>query len=314
MIKKLLRQTTPRFVWDQEARWRLVQSSLDRLGYTVARKSDYYSPLPSVPRLRAKLDRWNRPSSLKGIRFEVKEMEARLSRLLSQYLAEFLALPPYEEMQAAGFGPGYTELDALTLYLMIRHLKPRRYIEIGSGLSTYYCSLAGAKNADENWPVSITCIEPNPFEKLNAIAGIEVIQKEVQDVEPAFFEQLRENDVLFIDSSHVLKIDGDVAFLYLEVLPSLERGSAIHIHDVPFPFNIPYPPEHWILETAWPVFWTEAMLLQAFLCFNDKFAIEMSTPLIRYFDEPFLKRNVPNYQSRDENPNAFSSLWLRRIV
>ena len=72
-------------------------------------------------------------------------MKTELSGLLSRYLEEFTAIPPYEQLEQVGYGPGYTAVDALTLYMMIRHLKPKRYVEVGSGLSTYYCSLAAAQ-------------------------------------------------------------------------------------------------------------------------------------------------------------------------
>jgi hypothetical protein len=152
----------------------------------------------------------------------------------------------------------------------------------------------------------MTCIEPHPFDKLRTIRGIQVLTKEVQDAEISFFQQLQENDILFIDSSHILRIDGDVPFLYLEVLPSLNAGVVIHIHDVPFPYNIPYPPQLWVFGQHWPMLWNEAMVLQALLCFNHKFKIAMSTPLIRYYDEGFLKSKIPFYETLEQNPNTFS--------
>jgi len=195
---------------------------------------------------------------------------------------------------------------------MIRYLKPKRYIEVGSGLSTYYCSLAAEKNASEGYPLQITCIEPFPYEKLYSIPGIQIIAKEVQDVELSLFEQLESNDVLFIDSTHIVKVDSDVPFLYLEVLPILKVGVTIHVHDIPFPYNVPYPAEDWIFKQLWPMLWNEAMLLQAFLLYNNSFTIELSTPMIRYFDEQFLKKNIPIYQSIAQNPQYFSSIWLKR--
>ena len=285
---------------------------MEKAGYTVARKSDYYSPLAPVSELKETFGRWNRPSTLAGVSYDLQGMKSMFADLLAQYLREFSALPTYGELQRVGFGPGYTAVDALTLYVMLRHLKPERYIEVGSGLSTYYCTLAAAKNAEEGHPLAITCIEPNPFEKLLAIPGIEVIEKQVQDVPTSVFERLRRDDVLFIDSSHILKLDGDVPFLYLEVLPRLNLGVVIQIHDVPFPYNIPYPPELWVFGHKWPLFWNEAMLVQAFLCFNRNFSVLMSTPLIRHTDEAFLRKQIPFYESVEENPNTFSALWLRR--
>ncbi len=289
------------------------RDSLEAAGFQVARTDDYYSPLPSVAQLKANAARWNRPSALLGVEYDLAGMKSSLTDLLACYLNEFLACPPYAEVQKMGFGPGYTAVDALTLYMMIRHLKPRRYIEVGSGVSTYYCNLAAQRNASEGHPLQITCIEPYPFEKLSSIPGIRVLPQKVEDVDPALFQELQENDVLFIDSSHILRVDGDVPFLYLEVLPAIRAGVVTHIHDIPFPFNFPYPPELWIFGQVWPMFWNEPMVLQAFLAFNKNFKICLSTPLIRYFDELFLKQSIPIYESVAQNPNAFSSIWLRRV-
>ena len=157
----------------------------------------------------------------------LRKWKSQFSDLLSRYLDEFSLIPPYATLQKVGFGPGYTAVDALTLYMMVRHLKPRRYIEVGSGISTYYCSVAAERNAKECHPLEITCIEPHPYDQLRTIPGIKVLAKEVQDAELSLFQQLQENDILFIDSSHILRIDGDVPFLYLEVLPTLNSGVVI---------------------------------------------------------------------------------------
>jgi hypothetical protein len=289
------------------------RGSLEAAGFQVARDKDYYSPLPSVARLRTNTSRWNRPSSLRGLEYDLAAMKSALAELLARYLDEFLTYPPYAQVQKMGFGPGYTAVDALTLYLMIRNLKPRKYMEVGSGVSTFYCSLAAQRNASEGHPLEMTCIEPYPSEKLSTIPGIRVLPRKVEDVEISLFQQLHENDVLFIDSSHILRVDGDVPFLYLEVLPVHHVGVVTHIHDIPYPYNFPYPPELWIFGQDWPMFWNEPMVLQAFLAFNKNFKISLSTPLIRYFDEAFLKQNIPIYESVAQNPNTFSSIWLRRI-
>jgi len=248
-----------------------------------------------------------------GIEYDLVTMKSNLGELLARYLDEFLTYPAYSQVQSMGFGPGYTAVDALTLYMMVRHLKPRRYIEVGSGVSTFYCNLAALRNASEGYPLEITCIEPYPYEKLSTIPGIRVLPQKVEDVDISMFQQLQENDVLFIDSSHILRVDGDVAFLFLEVLPMLNAGVMTHVHDIPYPYNFPYPPELWIFGQDWPMFWNEAMVLQAFLAFNRNFKISLSTPLIRHFDEAFLKERIPIYEPVAQTPNTFSSIWLERV-
>lgn len=285
------------------------------LGYNISKKTDYYSPLPTLSNIQKNKARWDKPSPMNGISYDVSKYKLSLQQLVSKYGEEFNALASYEDNKLLGFGPGYTELDAYVLYMMIRAIKPKRYFEVGSGLSTYYSNLAAKKNATEGNPIKIKCIEPFPFEQLSSIEHIEIIQDEVQNVKKTFFSELESNDVLFIDSSHVIKIDGDVPFLFLEILPLLNKGIIVHIHDIPFPFNTPYPAKQWVTDSpyAWPMYWNEAMLLQAFLMYNETYEIIQSTPLIRYYDEPFLKNNIPFYKSIEEEPNTFSSIWLKKV-
>jgi hypothetical protein len=296
-----------------------ARQQAERWGLAVARASDYYSPLPGELELRRTNARWNKPSALRGIRYDLPAMQTRLAALAQKYVAEFNALPPFEELRTIGFGPGYTKVDAFTLYATLRELKPRQYLEVGSGLSTYYAQLARAKNRTEGADTQITCIEPFPYAKLREIDQVDVIASPVQDIPVERFAELAAGDVLFIDSSHAVKIDGDVPYLILEVLPALAPGVHVHIHDIAFPYNIPYPAEYWTLREhrrspRWPIYWTEAMMVQAFLAHNQTFEIELSCPLLRHFDEPSLAAQLPFYQGVAADPNTFSSLWLRKIA
>lgn len=298
----------------RRARVRSLLRISEMAGLNVARRRDFYSPLPSLSQLRATMDRWSQPSALVGIEYDLEGMKRRIEELISRYGGEFAALPTYEELTQVGYGPGYTAVDALTLYCMIRDLRPKRYLEVGSGLSTYYCSLAARRNAAEGSPLSINCIEPFPYPKLHEIPNLEsVIVSEVQSVDLSMFESLEAGDVLFIDSSHVVRLDGDVPFLFLQALPRLKAGVVVHVHDIPFPFNVPYPPQYWVFGTEWPHFWTEAMLVQAFLAFNHAFRITLSLPLVRFHDEAFLKARIPGYKSVEEDSNPFSSLWMEKV-
>jgi predicted O-methyltransferase YrrM len=317
-IRTLLRRTLPRGIYGQlrnvkSSPARMLQSTMEACGFVVARTSDYYSPLPSRRRLKSTMARWTKPSSLLGVAYDLAGMKVTLADLVGRYHAEFMELLPYEEAFALGFGPGYTRLDAQVLYAMIRARKPARYVEVGSGLSTYYASLAAQRNAAEGYPMQITCVEPYPFRALETIPGITLVRQEVQAVGLELFASLGEDDVLFIDSSHVVRLDGDVPFLFLEVLPALRKGPFIHIHDIPFPYHCPYPADYWIYERTWPMWWNESMLLQALLCGNKQFAVCLSMPLIRHHDEAFLKQLIPEYETIEKEPNTFSSIWLKRV-
>jgi hypothetical protein len=321
-MKQFLHKYTPPPIWNAAERGKklverpfitIVRKLAVAFGYNIVRRQDYYSPLPVFSDLKKNVSRWNRPSSLRGVHYNLDSFKSLLQEMLAAYYDEFAQLPPYTEITRKGFGPGYTELDALTLYLMIRQHKPRRYLEIGSGVSTYYCSLAAIQNKKEGYPLQIQCIEPYPYKQLYTIPDIQVQATEVQNSDLSLFQMLTANDVLFVDSSHVVKIDGDVPFLLLEVLPALQPGVIIHIHDIPFPYNVPHPANYWVLERSWPVYWTEAMLLQAFLCFNEHFEIMLSLPILRYLDESYLRQQLPIYQAIADNPNTFSAIWLRRL-
>ena len=161
-------------------------------------------------------------------------------------------------------------------------------------------------------PLKITCIEPYPFEALSALPGFELVQGFVQDVPLERFEALEAGDVFFIDSSHALKIDSDVAYLFLEVLPRIKPGVFVHIHDVPFPYNTPFPADTWLFGERWPVYWNEAMVVQMFLAFNSAFEILLSTPLLRHHDEFYLTNRFADYVPLTQDANPPSSLWLRR--
>lgn len=299
----------------RRARIRAVHRILGRLGLNVVRRSDYYSTLPVLDEIERTRARWDRPSTLTGLDIDLPGMRKRLGELADRWEEEFLdATGDYVANTRKGFGPGYPQFDARTLYYFLREHKPGAYLEVGSGLSTYYASLAAARNAAEGSPLRIGCIEPYPFDALHSLPDFDLVEGFVQDVPLERFEALEPGDVLFIDSSHALKIDSDVAFLFLEVLPRLRPGVFVHIHDVHFPFNGPFPADTWLFGERWPVYWNEAMVVQTFLAFNSAFEVLLSTPMIRHDDESFLRdRFGGGYVPLAEDPNPPSSLWLQRV-
>lgn len=297
----------------RRARVRATRRVFRTLGLNVVKHADYYSTLPVLEEIEQTRSRWDRPSELVGVGVDLPAMRDRLAELQERWGQEFVDVTgDYLANTRRGFGPGYPRTDAHTLYLQLRDLKPRRYLEVGSGLSTYYASLAAQRNKQDGSPLQITCIEPYPFDALRTLEDFELVEGFVQDVPLERFSELEAGDVLFIDSSHALKIDSDVAFLFLEVLPRLAPGVVVHIHDVHFPFNTPYPADTWLFGERWPVYWNEAMVVQTFLAFNSAFSLELSVPLLRHDDEDALTSLLPGYVAADDDPNPPSSLWLRR--
>jgi hypothetical protein len=140
-----------------------------------------------------------------------------------------------------------------------------------------------------------------------------LIRDEVQSLPLAAFGALESGDVLFIDSSHAAKIDSDVTFLMMEVVPRVQPGVYVHIHDVPFPYNFPYPPELYIFDRDWPMYWNEPVVVQAFLQFNDSFEIVLSLPYLAFHDPDVIRQTVPEVGSEVSYANVIASLWLRRV-
>jgi hypothetical protein len=288
---------------------------LARLGFNVARSADFYSPLPVLEELEKNRRHWDHPSELVGVEYDLDAMRGRLERLVGAFGQEFLDLAPYEEIKGLGYGPGFPVLDAMLTYMMVRRLRPARYIEIGSGLSTYYSWLAAERNREDGAQCELTCIDPFPTGKLWSLDHISAIESKVEEVDLAVFDQLGPGDVLFIDSTHVVRVGGDVAFLFLEVLPRLRPGVVFHVHDIPFPYNTPYPADEYLFGAKWPLYRTEQMILQAFLAFNREFEVLLSTPMLRHFDEGSLSALVPGYRSLtpEDWDTHFGSFWGRRV-
>lgn len=154
--------------------------------------------------------------------------------------------------------------DAEYWYQLIRTIKPKRIIEVGSGNSTLMAMKAIKKNKEENpdYLCEHVCIEPYEMPWLEH-TGVTVIRKKVEEVQLSFFSRLEENDILFIDSTHIIRPQGDVLYEYLELLPSLKAGVIVHIHDIFSPKNYP---AQWIERDV--LFWNEQYLLEAFLSHN----------------------------------------------
>jgi len=161
------------------------------------------------------------------------------------------------------FGPG----DAEVLYQVVRALKPKRIIEIGSGWSTKLAYQACEKNRKDGVSSRHTCIEPYEDRGLRRM-GIDLVRQRVEDMDLKLFNELGAGDILFIDSTHIIRPHGDVTREYLQILPRLKPGVVVHVHDIFTPRNYP---RRWIVDEL--RFWNEQYILEAFLTGNDRFEI-----------------------------------------
>ncbi|MBF0244715.1 MAG: class I SAM-dependent methyltransferase, partial [Planctomycetes bacterium] len=132
-------------------------------------------------------------------------------------------------------------VDGEILYSMIRHFKPAHIIEIGSGASTSLSGKAALRNREDGHACSFVAYEPYPRGALKkGIPGLDELRKiRIEKVALSEFSSLGANDILFIDSTHVLKIGSDVQYIYLEILPRLAKGVIVHIHDIFLPNEYP---------------------------------------------------------------------------
>jgi hypothetical protein len=230
---------------------------------------------------------------------------------LVPFSAECEELPSLERVNAEGYGLGYGEVEAHFLHCVIRHLKPRMVIEVGSGVSTFFSLHALDLNRrTDGVEFSMVCIEPYPKPKLRKLIAqkqVTAYEQQVQDVEIEVFEQLAEGDILFIDSSHVSKVDSDVNYLLFEILPRLRDGVIVHIHDIPFPY-LTCPPGHSMYEKS--LLWNEAAILQAFLMYNGTFEMLMCQSYLHRHCPESIKRVVSIY---DWDRHFPSSLWLTKV-
>jgi hypothetical protein len=192
--------------------------------------------------------------------------------------------------------------DAEILYSVIRHFKPLRVVEVGGGHSSKIIQHALKQN-NLNTPITSkhTCIEPFEAPYLKSL-NITLIRKIVTEVDVSFFSDLKANDILFIDSSHILRPDGDVLYLFLEVIPNLNPGVLIHIHDI-------FTPNDYL--TSWRNdgvnFWNEQYLLEAFLTCNEKFEVFCAVNYLKNKHYDKLKEIAPML-SLERQPG---SMWLK---
>jgi len=293
--------------------WLIRRIGVDRLPITLGTlrrfgifpiRDHYYEPLFNPAHLRKPLDE-DRP--LPGIDWNVAEQLDLLKNF--QFNQELMAFSVERRNERefcydnVVFGPG----DAEYLYNVIRFFVPRRVIEIGSGQSTLMAMHAIEANRRAN-PDSVCehiCIEPYEAEWLEEL-NVKVIREPVELVGKELFRSLTANDILFIDSSHMIRPQGDVLFEYLEILPTLNPGVLIHVHDIFSPRDYP---EDWISRRV--RLWNEQYLLEAFLCFNDAFKIIGALNFLKHHHPNELAGCCPilSEQMDSREPGSF---WMRR--
>jgi hypothetical protein len=288
----------------------------ERLGVHVLPKH-YYSPIPNRAWLKEHKEIWTARVYLEGFDWALERQIDWLKQVCEPYYAEVRGLTFFKKATSAGWGPGFGAIESQVLHCVVRSLAPRRILEIGSGVSTACLVEAAKRNEQENSaPAKITCIEPYPKPAFKRLPNIHHIQELCQTVSNTVFAELRAGDLLFIDSSHAVKIGSDVVRIYLEIIPNLAPGVVIHIHDIYLPYL--YPRD--ALTNVWG--WQETVLLAALMTGNKQLSVLVSLAALHYDRTRELQALLSDYQpqaneeglhvSADSLQGHFpSSLWLR---
>lgn len=267
----------------------------------------FYSPIVDrnfVKRYESYLWRFKKDEEILG--FDINRTEQK--KLLELEFTKFLKDFDYPAEKIEGRITYYQKngmfsgLDSRALFVMIHKFLPKRIVEVGGGFSSLL--MMDINNRFFNGNIDIDIIEPYPgdFLEVCCLESKNKLHKmPVQDAPIEMFEQLQENDILFIDSSHVTKLGSDVNHLFFNVLPRLSKGVLVHFHDIFIPDEYP---KKWIFEENRS--WNEQYLLQAFLMFNSNFKVLFGS----YYAATRLKEDVIYSCGQLYSGGSF---WLQKV-
>lgn len=277
----------------------------------------FYEPVPDSRDFAP--DIFERESALTGIEMNQDEQISLLNEFCFDYKQEYcnFGYGSSESIEDFYFeNEQFETVDAEILYCMVRHFKPKNIIEIGSGFSTRITAAAIRQNSAENsyYTCNFVCVEPYRKDLIDKIPEVtKIIPSRVESLPIDTFKILDENDILFIDSSHIINVYNDVCFEYLDVFPILNKGVLVHVHDIVLPQQYC---EYWYDAKF---FWNEQYLLQAFLSFNKSFKILWAGNLMHLKHSNRLANAFPSYlrfkNSSDSRrqKQGHKSFWIQRV-
>lgn len=267
----------------------------------------FYQPIPYVAGLSKSI--WNNTNDVPGVALRL-EQQMKLLETFKKFKSEYESLPRTKVESSDFFLENgmFESVDAEVLYCMIRLNKPKRIVEIGGGFSTILMAEAilDEQRSDPYYECEILTIEPYPSSRLRAKlpSFARLIERPVETLPMATFDLLESGDILFIDSSHVLKVGGDVQFEFLRLIPRIAPGVLVHVHDIFLPDEYPAA---WIRDQH--RFYTEQYLLQAFLAFNDSFNVVWSGSAMASSYPEELGRAFDSFDCSYVTPGSF---WFAR--
>jgi Methyltransferase domain len=295
-----------------------------RLGVYIL-PAHYYVSEPNIIELKQTVDLWAKPSAMSGVDVDLDEQIDNLRHVCAPFQQESEGNPYYQHAINQPFRSGRSRffgyIEAQVLHAVIRHYKPARIIEIGSGVPTYCSFQATSMNRkDTGVNGQILCLEPDPVDMIKHIAktadNVELIAKPVQAVPLEYFRELRPNDIVFIDSNHVVRSGSEVNFIVLEILPILPKGVLVQFHDI----YLPYDYDREVLQNF--IHPNETALVAAFLACNTRYKILFSLSMLHYERPHEMQSVLPEYNPEsdwrgmrvgewDQAKHFPSSLWLR---
>ena len=243
----------------------------DRLQLHLLRRH-YYSPIPDPDDLEPGY--WETVSELPGVDIGLDRGLGFIRDVVPRHIEGFRKRMPLHRVAGQDFyliNGTYMAVDAHVYWCMIQHYRPRRIVEIGTHSSTMVSTAAVAALQEESGDTcSIDAIEPYPSDYLRRENGrtITLLEKKVQELPLDYFQELEAGDILFIDSTHMLRQGSDVQYEYLEIIPRLKPGVLVHVHDISLPRH--YPKVYFDQQ----LYWNEQYLLQALLIFNSRIQVE----------------------------------------
>lgn len=276
-----------------------IFAEMERNGFHIT-QNHFYSAQPEISTLAEKL--WASPQyQIAPFNFKPED-HLNVFAKLAAWRAELLGLPAEDSPGFYWENPFFPPVDAIVYYGLIRMYAPETILEIGCGYSSYIAVKAAKKNDN----TKVLCIEPYPSPQFKGVYPHlhTIVERKIQEVPLDIFGQLRAGDILFVDTSHVTKIGGDLNHIVFRILPSLAPGVMVHFHDVFLPWEYP---RMWVKERNW--FWNEQYLLLAFMMFNTAFDLLIANNhLVRSNHDEVRKLIEPLTVSRIEG----ASLWIHK--
>jgi hypothetical protein len=276
-----------------------------RGGFDIVRR-DYYSPIPDLSRVPDEV--WTRRSALGGVDLSTDSAMQFVEGELGPAIAE-LDVPTRDPGVSGVFflgNQGFDTVDAELLYSMVRSMHPRRVVELGSGYTTLLINMACRRNAAEGDETAHEVFDPYPRPHIlgDALASPSTLTStSATDVPLELFAELERGDILFVDTTHTVKLASDVNFVVLDVLPVLKPGVLVHFHDIFLPWEYP---RQWLSDMHW--YWAEQYLLQAFLAYNRSFDVVVPAHALAREHPERLAAVIPSFSP----PARPGSMWLRR--